>query len=256
MDQGSLLWICASCGKYVQTKRKSILEPCPPAAGPYGAAALARVSRNKHPDTHTRAERLPVAGTALRSVRSPARRLGLCKLSSRRHKEHGGPKAQPVAGRGEPISEACKSVVSCSLLFGCLLMFARCLSCSFHAMRFCSFSERICAGLLSKVSDTAGGSPVRLGTCTVGTRSLKLRNTAAGTKGHCVGLTCFCLFHMVHCMGSLRLSPLGMPVEAAFKSCRQTVASISRLLERLALTFHFLASSGVESATSRSPLDN
>jgi hypothetical protein len=52
MEQGSLLWICASCGKYVQTKRKSILEPCPLAAGPYGAAALARVSRNKHPDTH------------------------------------------------------------------------------------------------------------------------------------------------------------------------------------------------------------
>ena len=52
MEQGGVLLICARCGKYVQTKRKSILAPCPPVPGPYGAAALARVSRNQHPDTH------------------------------------------------------------------------------------------------------------------------------------------------------------------------------------------------------------
>ncbi len=46
------LWIRSACGKYVQTKKKSILEPCPPSAGPYGKAALARVSKGLHPDTH------------------------------------------------------------------------------------------------------------------------------------------------------------------------------------------------------------
>ena len=93
---GALLWICASYGKYVQTKRKSILQRCPPAAGTYDTAALARSSRNLHPDTHKDAKvvscwdssakrevassslRLPqVQQTALhiqRGARGPARR--------------------------------------------------------------------------------------------------------------------------------------------------------------------------------------
>ena len=54
MSQGAVLYICARCGKYVQTKKKTILEPCPPAAGPYGRAALARVARGYHPDAHVR----------------------------------------------------------------------------------------------------------------------------------------------------------------------------------------------------------
>ena len=58
MSQGAVLYICARCGKYVQTKKKTILEPCPPAAGPYGRAALARVARGYHPDTHVRSARV------------------------------------------------------------------------------------------------------------------------------------------------------------------------------------------------------
>ena len=52
LEQGNTLWICSLCGKYVQTKKKTIQEQCPSTAAAYGKAAIARVAGGAHPDTH------------------------------------------------------------------------------------------------------------------------------------------------------------------------------------------------------------
>ncbi len=54
LEQGAKLWICSTCGKNVQTKKKSIMEECPLFATPYGKAASTRVGRGLHPDSHAK----------------------------------------------------------------------------------------------------------------------------------------------------------------------------------------------------------
>ena len=56
LGQDAKLWICTICGKYVQSKKKTIMAPCPLHLAPYGKAALARVGKGKHPDTHSKEE--------------------------------------------------------------------------------------------------------------------------------------------------------------------------------------------------------
>ncbi len=54
LGQGAKLWICSVPGKYVQTKKKSIMASCPLHATPHGKAALARVGKELRPDSHSK----------------------------------------------------------------------------------------------------------------------------------------------------------------------------------------------------------
>ncbi len=48
------LWRWTNCGKYVQSKEKSVMQPCVKYCAPCGMAALARVAKGKRPDSHSK----------------------------------------------------------------------------------------------------------------------------------------------------------------------------------------------------------
>ena len=96
LEQGNKLWICSSCGKYVQTKKKTIQEQCPSAAGPYGKATLARVASGSHPDTHVIGAGSKVIGcwdcTANRAISHTALKAELRHSARATH----GPRRMPA----------------------------------------------------------------------------------------------------------------------------------------------------------------
>ncbi len=52
--QSAKLWICSVCGKYVQTKKKTIMASCPLHTTHHGKLALGRVGKSLHPDSHSK----------------------------------------------------------------------------------------------------------------------------------------------------------------------------------------------------------